>query len=268
MSFMAMSSKLEIILLPRDSLCFLTFKKVCLHTLDVHLISSWKEDCLELNDSGYSHASSFGNELLFGCFATLEFRRTLRLTFVVERQCCLCVIPYIMNTDNGRQSMITKYLIERLFLDWLVMLRIKINACRRSSLIFGIWCTIKNGIMIVHPFVLTPSSSIHEKVANSTQIKAQLLGNRDLHLLRGSLRLLKNCLQSPSLKVSEHQSRFFRIRRLLWLLCHNLTLLLLLLLCLLLLLMLWLTLMTRLLFLLPFAGCLVWKKNKNPYWSD
>jgi hypothetical protein len=29
-----------------------------------------------------------------------------------------------------------------------------------------------------------------------------------------------------------------------------------------------LTLMTRLLFLLPFAGCLVWKKNKNPYWSD
>lgn len=60
---------------------------------------------------------------------------------------------------------------------------------------------------IVHPFVQTAASGIHEEVADGGQFKAQLLRDGELHLLGGALVLLKDGQQGAPLQVSEDQPR-------------------------------------------------------------
>lgn len=58
---------------------------------------------------------------------------------------------------------------------------------------------------VVHPLVKTPPACVHEEVADSSQLQAQLLGDGNLQLLRRTLVLLEDGVKCPSLHVREHQ---------------------------------------------------------------
>ena len=62
------------------------------------------------------------------------------------------------------------------------------------------------------PVAASPSR-IHEEVADGGLLEPQLVGYRQLHLLRGPLRLIKDGEQRASLDVSEDQPVLLRVRR-------------------------------------------------------
>jgi len=82
---------------------------------------------------------------------------------------------------------------------------------------------------VVEPFVLTTTTSVHKKIANSRQVEAQLLRYCDLHLFRRSFCFFEYGLKCSPLQICEHQSRLLGCYRWLW--------------------------NRRLLFFFPFAGC-------------
>lgn len=91
-------------------------------------------------------------------------------------------------------------------------------------------------VLRVLPLVLRAASGVHEEVPDGAEFESELLGDGDLHLLGGSLRLLKNGLQGAPLEVGKDQAGFL----------GGVGVLLLLL----------------LLFFFPFAGCNETKKQK------
>lgn len=65
---------------------------------------------------------------------------------------------------------------------------------------------------VVHPFVLTPSTGVHEEVSDGTQVQTQLLRDGDLHFFWWSLCFLKYCLKCSTLEICEDQSWLLRSR--------------------------------------------------------
>lgn len=63
-------------------------------------------------------------------------------------------------------------------------------------------------VLRVLPLVLRPATGVHEEVPDGAEFKSELLGDGDLHLLGGSLRLLKNGLQGAPLEVGKDQAGF------------------------------------------------------------
>lgn len=61
---------------------------------------------------------------------------------------------------------------------------------------------------IVLPLLQAAAPGIHEEVADSRKLQAQLLGNGDLHLLGWAFVLLEDGEERSALEVGEHQAGF------------------------------------------------------------
>jgi len=58
---------------------------------------------------------------------------------------------------------------------------------------------------VVQPLVQAAAARVHEEVTDGGQLQAQLLGDGHLQLLGGTLVLLEDGVERPSLHVGEHQ---------------------------------------------------------------
>lgn len=61
---------------------------------------------------------------------------------------------------------------------------------------------------VVLPLLQAAAAGVHEEVADSRELQAQLLGNGDLHLFRRAFVLLEDGKERSALEVGEHQAGF------------------------------------------------------------
>lgn len=59
------------------------------------------------------------------------------------------------------------------------------------------------------PLLKAAAPGVHEEVADSCELQAQLLGNGDLHLFGWAFVLLEDGKECSALEVGEHQAGFF-----------------------------------------------------------
>lgn len=70
----------------------------------------------------------------------------------------------------------------------------------------GAWGTRGGGTALVWPFVEVASAGVHEEVADSRELQAQLLGDGDLQLFGRAVVLPEDGHERAPLQVREHQS--------------------------------------------------------------